>query len=263
MKRLIFFLCIVIYTGISYAGTPGYHYWDGNNYVTGSMQISTGAQFKIGNFYLNFNPDSLWVENPFGTWKSRLDKIIAGGSSFTYISSLPHAPIFDSVTIPHNGNLYVAATGELTGINAAQLQGYAASYFQTKTLSNADSTRLKHVTDNYRTGTAGIADSVRINFLYTDTAVTWNDTVKLTKNKVFAMETLTGSKTMVQGTATLTGVTYEYWFKGTGNAYTITWPAAWKKIGTDVYDDVLNNYYTVTVHKGSSGIICYVINKLP
>jgi hypothetical protein len=135
--------------------------------------------------------------------------------------------------------------------------------YQTKVLSQADSIRLKAVTDNYQTKSSAIADSIALLSLKNDTAVVWNDTVKLSKNKVFAMKTLTGSKTMIQGSATLTGMTYEYWFKGTGNAYTITWPVAWKKIGTDVYDDVLNTYYMITIHKGSSGIICYVINKLP
>jgi hypothetical protein len=150
-----------------------------------------------------------------------------------------------------------AQPGAVVDLDHPDLLGnHPSSYYQTKSSANTDSSRLAALTTRH------INDSIRINFLYTDTAVVWNDTVKLTKNKVFAMKTLTGSKTLVQGTETLTGVTYEYWFKGTGNAYTISVPAAWKKIGTDTYDDILNKYYVVTVHKGSSGLICYVINKL-
>jgi hypothetical protein len=146
--------------------------------------------------------------------------------------------------------------------NSALLQGHNYASVQTKVLSQADSSRLVALTLRV------VADSGRLvalrNYTIPDTAATYNDTCKLdVLYRTYATKTLSGSISLKIGTATKTGATAEYKFKGTGNGYTITAITGSKQIGTDTYDDVLNTYYLYTIHKGSGGQICYIINKLP
>jgi hypothetical protein len=94
-----------------------------------------------------------------------------------------------------------------------------------------------------------------------DTGIIWNDTSKLdVYYVVYQTKTLTGNLIFKEGQTTKCGNTEERCIVGSGNSYTVTFPATWHEMyGSETFSDVLNVRNYIIIHKSSDGIIMYKI----